>query len=124
MEIIIYDPNKLNKIIDNPITDYQFTFLNEYNDYISILEIYKYLRSLEKNQYNNLWNFMIIQWNKMHKILKDDSLYKKRKYYHMNYNQIHKNIKLEDLEIQIYEFIGEDKMKLIFFVNCIMLYSK
>ena len=42
MEIIIYDPNKLNKIIDNPITDYQFTFLNEYNDYISILEIYKY----------------------------------------------------------------------------------
>ena len=124
MEIIIYDPNKLNKIIDNPITDYQFTFLNEYNDYISILEIYKYLRSLEKNQYNNLWNFMIIQWNKMHKILKDDSLYKKSKYYHMNYNQIHKNIKLEDLEIQIYEFIGEDKMKLIFFVNCIMLYSK
>ena len=124
MDIIIYEPNKLNKIIENPIIDYQFFFLDEYNDYISINEIYKYLRGLEKNQYNNLWNFIIIQWIQMHKKLKDDIQFKKSKYCQMHYKQIHKNITLEDLEILINKFIDKDKMKFIFFINCIMLYSK
>lgn len=121
MDIIIYDPLKLKKKIDNCKTNYKFTFLDKYKEYISINEIYEYLLGLERHQYKNIWNFIVKKWIEMRKKLINDSQFKNSKYIEMNYRQIHFNIELEELEKLIGNFIN-DKMKLIFVINSIMLY--
>ena len=121
-KLLLYENNKLKKKIECSKINYKFIFLDDFKDYISIDEIYRYLLGLDKNQYKNIWNFIVIKWIEMKTKLKKDEQFNQSKYQQMDYKQIHKNIEIIELEELMNNFIDSDKMKLIFLLNSIILY--
>ena len=67
----------------------------------------------------NIWNDIISKWNKMKRELINNPAFKRSRYSKGEYHQIHLYINQEYLNVLLSEFIGKNKIKGIFVINCI-----
>ena len=66
MNLLKIEPDLLLKKIDNPIRSYQYTCFNDLIEYNIPINIYSdYLLSIEEFKLKNIWNHIIVRWNKM-----------------------------------------------------------
>lgn len=123
MNLLKIDPNLLVKKIDNPIRFYQYTCFNDLSEYNIPINIYSdYLLSIEEFKLRNIWNHIILRWNKMKLEMKNNKEFLKSNYSKDNYHQIHKNISDELLNELLNNFINKSNLKGIFVINCIQNY--
>ena len=123
MNLLKIDPTLLLKKIDNPIRFYQYTCFNDLSKYNIPIEIYyQYLLSIEKFKLKNIWNHMILRWNKMKLEMKNNKDFQSSDYSKNKYHQIHINISDELLNELFNNFINKNHFKGIFVINCIQNY--
>ena len=81
MNLLKIDPNLLVKKIDNPIRFYQYTCFNDLSEYNIPINIYSdYLLSIEEFKLRNIWNHIILRWNKMKLEMKNKKEFIKSNY--------------------------------------------
>ena len=123
MNLLKIDPTLLVNKIDNPIRFYQYTCFNDLSKYNIPIEIYyQYLLSIEEFKLKNIWNHMILRWNKMKLEMKNNKDFKSSEYSKNEYHQIHINISDELLNELFNNFINKNHFKGIFVINCIQNY--
>ena len=123
MNLLKIDPIILVKKINNPIRSYQYTCFNYLSKYNIPIEIYyQYLLSIEKFKLKNIWNHMILRWNKMKLEMKNNKDFQSSEYSKNEYHQIHTNISDELLNELFNNFITKNHFKGIFVINCIQNY--
>ena len=87
----------------NPIRrDYNYSCLDLLKEFdIPINIYYKYFLNNETFKLKNIWNHMIIKWNKMKRDLKEkpNKDFIKSNYSHNNYHQIHNDMNDESVRI-------------------------
>ena len=116
--------HKLKKRTDNPITDYQYTFFDLYKNYVQTEEIYSYMKGLNSRTLRNIWNHIVFKWVNMKRNLKNNIPFKRCKYSKMNYYYNHQLLEEKELEELLNNFISNNKLKVIFVVNCIYDYAR
>ena len=116
--------HKLKKCTDNPITDYQYTFFDSFQNYVQTKEIYEYMRGLNSRGLRNLWNHIVFKWLNMKKNLRGNIAFKRSIYSKMNYEHNHQLLKEIELEELLNNFINNNKVKFKFVVNCIYDYTR
>ena len=123
MNLLKIDPTLLVNKIDNPIRFYQYTCFNDLSKYNIPIDIYSdYLLSIEEFKLRNIWNHMIIRWNKMKLEMKKNKDFQSSDYSKNEYHQIHINISDELLNELFNNFINRNNFKGIFVINCIQNY--
>jgi len=123
MNLLKIDPTLLVNKIDNPIRFYQYTCFNDLSKYNIPIDIYSdYLLSIEEFKLKNIWNHMILRWNKMKLEMKNNKDFKSSEYSKNEYHQIHTNISDELLNELFNNFINKNHFKGIFVINCIQNY--
>ena len=123
MNLLKIDPIILVKKINNPIRSYQYTCFNDLSKYNIPIDIYSdYLLSIEEFKLRNIWNHMIIRWNKMKLEMKKNKDFQSSDYSKNEYHQIHINISDELLNELFNNFINRNNFKGIFVINCIQNY--
>ena len=123
MNLLKIDPTLLVNKIDNPIRFYQYTCFNDLSKYNIPIDIYSnYLLSIEEFKLRNIWNHMIIRWNKMKLEMKNNKDFQSSDYSKNEYHQIHINISDELLNELFNNFINKNHFKGIFVINCIQNY--
>ena len=123
MNLLKIDPTLLVNKIDNPIRFYQYTCFNDLSKYNIPIDIYSdYLLSIEEFKLKNIWNHMILRWNKMKLEMKNNKDFKSSEYSKNEYHQIHTNISDELLNELFNNFINNNYFKGIFVINCIKNY--
>ena len=125
MNCLIMDPNNLLKKIDNKRRDYNYSFLNSLIELNIPIEIYyQYFLSIEEFKLKNLWNHIIMRWNRMKMDLTSNKDFLKSKYSKDKYFQIHRYKDMSDEEFHnlLIDFIQKDKLKSLFVCNCIQNY--
>ena len=123
MNCLKINPVDLLNKIDNPRRDYNyscFDLLKEYNIPIEIY--YQYLLSIEEFKLKNLWNHMIMRWNKMKQNLNENKKFIQSPYSKDIYHQIHTGMNDEELNNLFNEFIQKNLLKSLFICNCIQNY--
>ena len=123
MNLLKIDQTLLVNKIDNPIRFYQYTCFNDLSKYNIPIDIYSdYLLSIEEFKLKNIWNHMILRWNKMKLEMKNNKDFKSSEYSKNEYHQIHTNISDELLNELFNNFINKNHFKGIFVINCIQNY--
>ena len=123
MNLLKIDPTLLVNKIDNPIRFYQYTCFNDLSKYNIPIDIYSdYLLSIEEFKLKNIWNHMILRWNKMKLEMKKNKDFQSSDYSKNEYHQIHINISDELLNELLNNFINKSNLKGIFVINCIQNY--
>ena len=93
MNCLNLDPNLLIKKIDPKRRDNQYSCLDLLREFNLPIEIYyQYFLSIEEFKLGNLWNHMIMRWNKMKLDLKDNEDFLQSEYSKNEYHQIHKDM--------------------------------
>ena len=123
MNLLKIDPTLLVNKIDNPLRFYQYTCFNDLSKYNIPIDIYSnYLLSIEEFKLRNIWNHMILRWNKMKLEMKKNKDFQSSEYSKNEYHQIHINISDELLNELFNNFINKNHFKGIFVINCIQNY--
>ena len=123
MNCLKVEPESLIKKIDDKLRDFNYTFLDILNDYDIPSDIYyDYLLGIDDYKLKNVWNHVIIRWNRMKLSLKDNNEFKNSEYYFHCFNQNHNNIDDEILNSLMDNFINDSPVKCFFVVNCIQNY--
>ena len=108
---------------ENKIRDFDYTCLEIVKEYhLSELIYYNYFLSIEKFKLKNLWNNVIIKWNKMKHDLRENDNFLDTEYSKKEYHQIHKNMNDSDLNELLIDFIDNNHLKCFFVCNCIQNY--
>ena len=123
MNCLKIDPTDLIKKIDNSRREYNYSSLDSLNEYNIPIEIYyRYFLSIEEFKLKNIWNHMILRWNKMKLEMKKNKDFQSSEYSKNEYHQIHINISDELLNELFNNFITKNHFKGIFVINCIQNY--
>ena len=123
MNLLKIEPDLLLKKIDNPIRSYQYTCFNELIEYNIPINIYSdYLLSIEEFKLKNIWNHIIVRWNKMKLQMVQNKEFQSSEYSKNNYQQIHTNLNDEELNELLNKFSNKNHFKSIFAINCIQNY--
>ena len=123
MNLLKIEPDSLLKKIDNPIRSYQYTCFNDLVEYNIPINIYSdYLLSIEEFKLKNIWNHIIIRWNKMKLQMVQNKEFQSSGYSKNDYHQIHTNLNDEELNELLNKFSNKNHFKSIFAINCIQNY--
>tara|TARA_A100001037_G_scaffold306315_1_gene350654 strand:+ start:3413 stop:3796 length:384 start_codon:yes stop_codon:yes gene_type:complete len=123
MNLLKIEPDLLLKKIDNPIRSYQYTCFNDLIEYNIPINIYSdYLLSIEEFKLKNIWNHIIVRWNKMKLQMVQNKEFQSSEYSKNNYQQIHTNLNDEELNELLNKFSNKNHFKSIFAINCIQNY--
>ena len=123
MNLLKIEPDSLLKKIDNPIRSYQYTCFNDLVEYNIPINIYSdYLLSIEEFKLKNIWNHIIIRWNKMKLQMVQNKEFQSSEYSKNDYHQIHTNLNDEELNELLNKFSNKNHLKSIFAINCIQNY--
>ena len=123
MNCLKVDPNLLTKMIDPKIRDFTYTcldLLEEYNLPINIY--YAYFLGIGEFKLKNIWNHMILRWNKMKRDLKENEDFINSTYSKDDFHQIHMDMNDFELNELVSDFIGSNQFKGLFVCNCIQNY--
>ena len=119
MNCLHIDPNTLIRKIEPLRREYDYTFLERLKSYeIPIYIYYHYLLSIEEFKLKNIWNILVIRWNKMNDELINNDMFSKSDYC-IKYSMNHENINDEILNERFNDFVGEDILKALFLCNII-----
>ena len=119
MNCLHIDPNTLIRKIEPLRREYNYTFLERLKSYeIPIYIYYHYLLSIEEFKLKNIWNILVIRWNKMNDELINNDMFSKSDYC-IKYSMNHENINDEILNERFNDFVGEDILKALFLCNII-----
>ena len=120
MNCLKIDPTNLLKKIDCKRREYNYSCLDNLNEYNVPIEIYyQYFLSIEEFKLKNSWNYIIMRWNRMKRGLSTNKDFLKSKYSKEDYHQIHKDMNDKEFHNLLINFIQGDKLKTLFVCNCI-----
>lgn len=123
MEYHLIPTSKIKKYIQSSKSSYQFSFLDAFYENTDIDLYYDYLKGLDPYLLNNLWNRIVKRWNRMRLELLDNEKFTNSIYYDNNeYIQIYETISYQDLNINLDNFISNNKCKCVFVLNIIIKY--
>ena len=123
MNCLHIDPNLVVKKIEGKRRDYNYSCFDLLRDFAIPIEIYyHYFLSIEEFKLKNVWNHMIIRWNKMKRELSENEDFLQSEYFKDEYHQIHSNMNDEILNTLLHEFIINSHFKSLFVCNCIQNY--
>jgi len=96
------------------INNYDFTFLNEFNEYINVKHYYDILLYVNLQ---NLYDYLNIKWSKLNNIID--------KNYTKNYTDLHILNKVKIKDIKVFEnslntFINHNYAMSVFFINILL----
>lgn len=115
---INYTEKNINKY--SSFLSFNYTFLNIIKENIPVDYFYNYINSLDEYKFKNIWNSVVLNWNKSQKnIITKSKKYKESKYLKQKYEYNHTNIKSEKLNELLNNFVDDDKFKALFIAICI-----
>lgn len=114
------DKMKQKKII--LLGDYHYHCFDSLKGYLDLNIYFNLMNSIERHQYKNIWNHIVLRWILMDQQSKDSKLYLESNYSKQKYNHIHTNIDSWELDDLLFHFINDDLMKGLFVINCIQTY--
>jgi hypothetical protein len=108
---------------DNQIREFNYTCLSILKGYnLSSKIYYNYFLSIEDFKLKNLWNHIIIKWNKMKYDLRENDNFLDSEYSKNEYHQIHENMDDNDFNELLIKFIDNNHLKCFFVCNIIKNY--
>ena len=117
------DPNNLLKKIDNKRRDYNYSCFDNLREYnLSVDIYYQYFLSIDEFKLKNLWNHIIMRWNRMKRDLLFNKDFLKSNYSKEEYHQIHKDMNDQEFHDLLTNFIQKSQFKSLFACNCIQNY--
>tara|TARA_B110000971_G_C19999000_1_gene495796 strand:- start:82 stop:465 length:384 start_codon:yes stop_codon:yes gene_type:complete len=125
MNCLKVDPNLLAKKINPKRRDYDYDCLDALKEYNLPINIYyDFIVSVEEFKLKNIWNHIIVRWNKMKYDLRDKNEFTNSEYAEKEYIRIHNYIDDDELNSLMNDFIGSSILKTVFACNCIQNYIK
>ena len=123
MNCLNIDPNLLSKNIISRRRDFSYNCLDILKEYNLPSEIYyDSFLSVEVFKLKNLWNNIIINWNKMNYDLRETKEFTESEYSNNKYHQIHIKMNDNDLNELLNDFINNNHLKCYFVCNSIQKY--
>ena len=108
---------------DNQIREFNYTCLSILKGYnLSSKIYYNYFLSIEDFKLKNLWNHIIIKWNKMKYDLRENDNFLDSEYSKKEFHQIHTKMNDNDLNELLIYFIDNNHLKCFFVCNSIQNY--
>ena len=108
---------------DNQIREFNYTCLSILKGYnLSSKIYYNYFLSIEDFKLKNLWNHIIIKWNKMKYDLRENDNFLDSEYSKNEFHQIHAKMNDNDLNELLINFIDNNHLKCFFVCNIIKNY--
>ena len=123
MNCLKMDPNLLSKGINNRKRDFSYTCLDILKKYNLPCGIYyEYFLSIEEFKLKNLWNHIVINWNRMKYDLREKDDFLNSNYSKDEYHQIHTIMNDTDFNELLIYFISNNHLKNFFVCNSIQNY--
>jgi len=120
MNCLKIDPNLLTKKINPNRRDYNYNCLDHIKYYkIPVKIYYDFLLSIEGFKLKNIWNQIIINWNRMKYELRENKDFIQSDYSDNKYHQIHININDEEFNDLLKDFIKGNNLKCLFICNIV-----
>jgi len=120
MNCLWIDPNLLSKKIDRSERYTNYTCLDQIKEYnLPIGIYYDYFSSIEGFRLKNIWNRIIINWNRMKYDLREKEEFINSEYSENEYHQIHANMNDREFNDLLSDFCGHNHLKCFFACNII-----
>uniref|UniRef100_A0A6C0F581 Uncharacterized protein n=1 Tax=viral metagenome TaxID=1070528 RepID=A0A6C0F581_9ZZZZ len=123
MEHISFPTEKLYlRFQKNLVTEYKLTSIELLKNNLNLRPIHDFIGSTPTIQLQNLWNWVVKHWNRIHDTLSHTQKFRKSPYYKYKYNYLHREIDHLQLDELFQIFIDKDKMKALFVIQCLLKY--
>ena len=105
-----------------PVTTYNFTCFSSIQKNINLDPIYDFLCSTPTIRLQNIWNWIVKHWNRIHTKMYLDKSFQNSQYSQYKYNYIHNEIDHIQLNEYLQLFIKDDSFKALFVIQCLLKY--
>jgi hypothetical protein len=105
-----------------PVTNYSFSCLSPLCKHLDLNPIYDFLCSTPKIRLQNIWNWIVKHWNRVHQAMSVEKSFLKSDYYKYKYHYIHQEMDHIQLDEYLQLFIEKDAFKALFVIRCLLKY--
>lgn len=105
-----------------PVTTYKFTCFSVVQNNVNLVPIYDYLCSTPIIRLQNIWNWIVKHWNRIHDMISCEKSFQNSQYSQYRYKYIHNEINHTQLNDYLQQFVNNDPFKAIFGIQCLLHY--